>query len=168
QAPAVASAYWPGWDITRGIALLPGATLANIGGYTLDGYGGMHPFGTAPNVGGVPYWGWDIARSIAMWTAAPAGSPGGWVLDGYGALHPFGTAPVRNASTYWAGWDIARAAGGGGDGASSYGRLPSQPLRILPTPYYHQELSLSCEAASLRMALTNQGIYVSETSLTNA
>jgi hypothetical protein len=32
----------------------------------LDGWGGIHPFGTAPNVASGGYWtGWDIAVGLA-------------------------------------------------------------------------------------------------------
>jgi hypothetical protein len=59
--PQVASVYF-GWDITRGVFFLPGSAAA---GYTLDGYGGTHPFGGAPNIVNQPYWpGRDIAKSI--------------------------------------------------------------------------------------------------------
>jgi hypothetical protein len=59
----VASVYWPGWDIARGISLVPGGAG---GGYVLDGFGGIHAFGT-PTPGTSPaYWpGWDIAGSIS-------------------------------------------------------------------------------------------------------
>jgi hypothetical protein len=87
--PVVASvsATWPGWMIARDIAVLPSGT----GGYVLEGYGGLHPFGVAsnglpPGATGSAYWsGWDIARAVAM---LPSGT-GGYVLDGYGGLHPF-------------------------------------------------------------------------------
>ena len=53
--------YW-GWDIARGMWMLPGSATA---GYTLDGFGGIHPFGGAPAVTNFPYWaGWDIAKSV--------------------------------------------------------------------------------------------------------
>jgi hypothetical protein len=79
--------YWNGWDIARGIAVLPDGS----GGYVLDGFGGLHPFRVGngalpPKITDAPYWnGWDIARSVAV---LPDGS-GGYVLDGYGAIHPF-------------------------------------------------------------------------------
>jgi hypothetical protein len=79
--------YWTGWDIARGIAVLPDGS----GGYVLDGFGGLHPFrignGTMPpTITDAPYWnGWDIARGVSI---LPDGS-GGYVLDGYNALHPF-------------------------------------------------------------------------------
>jgi len=59
------SAYWAPWDIARGVWLLPGSTLTAPGGYTLDGYGGLHPFGNAPAQPSGPYWGGqDIARNL--------------------------------------------------------------------------------------------------------
>jgi uncharacterized protein YvpB len=102
-----ATAYWQGWDIARGLALLP----AGDGGYTLDGYGGLHAFGAAPaSASASAYWpGWDIARGIVLAPWADTTHPAGWVLDGYGGLHPFGGAPWIQFSAYWNGWDIARA-----------------------------------------------------------
>ena len=44
----------------------------NTGGFTVDGFGGTHGFGTGgfgppPNVSSGPYWpGWDIARDLAL------------------------------------------------------------------------------------------------------
>ena len=65
--PAItSSAYWPNWDIARAIVILGGSTLATPGGYVLDGYGGYHKFGSAPNPPAFAYWpGRDIARDIA-------------------------------------------------------------------------------------------------------
>jgi len=57
--------YWTGWDIARGIWLLPSSTLAQPAGYLLDGYGGLHPLGPAPAVSPAPYWhGHDVARNL--------------------------------------------------------------------------------------------------------
>ena len=59
--PALATGYWPGWDITRGI------TVSTLGsGYVVDGWGGVHPFGPdAPPVPVSGYWPhWDIVRGI--------------------------------------------------------------------------------------------------------
>jgi hypothetical protein len=59
---AISSAYWSGWDIARGVWLLPGSATA---GYTIDGWGGLHQFGGAPAVVSQSYWsGRDIARSV--------------------------------------------------------------------------------------------------------
>jgi hypothetical protein len=101
------STYWPGWDIARGVALVPGSSTD---GYILDGWGGVHPFGNAPVVTLSAYWpGWNIARGIVV----NQDGKSGYVLDGWGMLHPFaaaGTAmPATPAvSAYWPGWDIAR------------------------------------------------------------
>ncbi len=38
--------YWRGYDIARGLTLLPGSTM----GYVVDGFGGFWPFGGAPSV----------------------------------------------------------------------------------------------------------------------
>jgi spore germination protein YaaH len=108
QSPPVPlSAYWPGWQIAQSMA----SNSSGTGGYTLDGWGGLHPFGPGtPAEGAGPYWqGWDIARDVAL---LPGGS-GGYVLDGWGGVHPFAAAgqalpPAANISGYWSGWDIAR------------------------------------------------------------
>ncbi|HEY0409077.1 MAG TPA: hypothetical protein VGE42_02305 [Candidatus Dormibacteraeota bacterium] len=80
-------ADWGSWDILRDLVLVgasnpqavaqpvssaAGAALAwwsrAHGGATLDGWGGIHPFGgLALNTAGAPYWnGRDIARSLAL------------------------------------------------------------------------------------------------------
>ena len=39
----------------------------NYGYSVLDGFGGVHRFGSAPAVSGTPYWpGWNIARDVAL------------------------------------------------------------------------------------------------------
>ena len=110
------------------------------GGYTLDGYGGLHPFavgsaGAAPVVNRGPYWpGWDIARAVVRL----ANHNSGYVLDGFGGLHPFASGstplpPPVTSGPYWKGWDIARGVvllpdGSGGyviDGFGAY-----HPFRI--------------------------------------
>lgn len=79
------------------------------GGYTLDGYGGVHGYGpgTATPTSG-PYWaGWDIARAIAV---DPDGASGK-VLDAYGGIHPFGSADADGqtpSSVTYFGFDVAR------------------------------------------------------------
>jgi hypothetical protein len=62
--PAI-SGYWANWDIARAVWLLPGSTPAASGGYVMDGYGGLHPFGSAPAAPPSGYWpGKDVARSL--------------------------------------------------------------------------------------------------------
>jgi hypothetical protein len=86
-------------------------------GYTLDGWGGVHPFGGAPPVTIGAYWpNWDIARAIAL---GPDGKSG-YTLDGWGGVHPFGNALPIAVSAFWPGWDIARALVVRADGASGY------------------------------------------------
>jgi hypothetical protein len=105
---------WPGWNIARGGHQWPGNNSVPSG-FTLDGWGGLHQFGTASlnetsGYAGNHYWpGWDIARDFAF---LPDGS-GGFVLDGWGGLHAFrtngNTSPLAAQATgYWPGWDIAR------------------------------------------------------------
>lgn len=124
--PMTGSAYWPGWDITRGIALDPSGT----GGLVLDGFGGLHPFGAsgAPR-GAVPYWpGMDVARGIALTADSTLARPKGYVLDAYGGIHPFGGAPALVTTAYWPGWAIVRGfaldpAGTGGYVLDAFGGL---------------------------------------------
>jgi hypothetical protein len=102
------NAFWPGWSIARDIALTPGSTAANVSGVTLDGYGGLHPFGGQGVVPQGAYWpNWDIARSVRLSPSATKTNPQGWVLDGYGGLHPFGGAPAVANGAYFGGQDIA-------------------------------------------------------------
>ena len=115
-APVAASqiaqtGYWPGWSIARDIVLVPGD--GGHSGYTLDGWGGVHPFhvngdgSTMPGAIAVSgYWrGWDIARGLWL---LPGSAGAGYTLDGWGGLHPFGGAPPIANSPYWSGHDIAR------------------------------------------------------------
>ena len=159
-------ADWGSWDILRDVVLLgaadPSVTAQPVsaeasaalawasrahGGATLDGYGGVHPFGgLSLNTAGAPYWsGWDIARSLVL---RDDGS-GGWVLDGFGGIHAFGAAPAITAPAYWPGWDIARAlvvtsrdANGLPDGRQGYvldgygGIHPFGGAPVLSGPYW--------------------------------
>ena len=90
----------------------PPPPTGTLSGWTLDGWGGLHPFGGAgssPAPVGAPYWpGWDIARGVAL-------DSSGWgvVVDGWGGLHTFSTRagvriPTLTSSTYWRSWDIVR------------------------------------------------------------
>ncbi len=94
------------WDIARDIVTTPDGN----GYVVLDGFGGVHLFGSAAtgplrNVRG-PYFGFDIARSIAL-TSDGAGY---FVLDGWGGVHVAGTAKrPAGKYPYWHGWDIARS-----------------------------------------------------------
>lgn len=102
-SPAMAAtAYWSGWKIARGAALLPDGT----GGYVLDGFGGLHKFGSAAPESASSYFGWDIARDVALLTSSTPTQPKGYTLDGYGGIHPFGGAPAAKGYPYFAGRDI--------------------------------------------------------------
>ncbi|MBV9101388.1 MAG: IPT/TIG domain-containing protein [Candidatus Dormibacteraeota bacterium] len=110
---------WPGFQITRGLALWQQGPA----GIFLDGYGGLYPIGNLPSnaVSGGPYWsGWDIARGVALLPDAS----GGFVLDGYGGLHGFAlgnhTPPTATVTLYRAGWDIARGVVMRPDGTGGY------------------------------------------------
>ncbi len=106
---------------------LAGAGVTTRGGYTLDGFGGLHPFAVgggsaAPAATGAPYWpGWDIARAVAR----RADRRSGYVLDGLGGVHRFassGTAlpPAVSGAAYWKDWDIARGIALLPDGSGGY------------------------------------------------
>jgi hypothetical protein len=106
-----------GFDIARDIAVMPDGN----GYIVLDGWGGLHKFGSAATgVMGTlqgPYWqGFDIARSLSI---TPDGK-GFVVLDGYGGLHPAGDAPPVAGGPYWYGWDIARSIAITSDGSGLY------------------------------------------------
>jgi Fibronectin type III domain len=102
--PATLSFTDDGAGSPRTVSLTGLAALDNAAHlYLLDGYGGVHPEGTAAPLAGGVYWGWNIARSLALF---PDGT-GGYVLDGYGGLHPVGNANQAPQSAYWPGWDIA-------------------------------------------------------------
>ncbi len=66
-APNSSALFWPGQDVARGITLAPDGS----GGWILDYFGGLHPFGTGgdpapPATVGGPYWaGFAIARGVA-------------------------------------------------------------------------------------------------------
>jgi spore germination protein YaaH len=107
--PLSGSAYWPGWSIAHVAHPLPDANSPQSGA-VLDGFGGLHPYGSTFTVATSAYWqGWQIARDFAF---MPDGS-GGFVLDGFGGLHPFhingSTAPLQaQGNAYWQGSDLAR------------------------------------------------------------
>jgi hypothetical protein len=107
--PAIRNAgYWPNWNIARDISLTPGSTAANPSGVTLDGWGGVHPFGSASAVANGSLWvNWDIARAIRLSPASTASQPQGWVMDGWGGLHPFGGAQRIYSFAYWPQHDVA-------------------------------------------------------------
>jgi len=114
ESAIVKTGYWPGWSIARDIVLVPGD--GGHSGYTLDGWGGVHPFHVNGDGSVMPaniataYWsGWDIARG--MWLLPGSGSAG-YTLDGWGGLHPFGGAPGIKSASYWPGRDIAKCVWG--------------------------------------------------------
>jgi hypothetical protein len=114
------SGYWPGQQLTAGIALIPGTDE----GYVVDAYGGLHPFNGAPYYSVSAYYsGWNIIRGV---TVLPGGG-GGYTVDAFGGLHPFGSAGYEPVSGYYAGWDIIRGVAAssatGGYTVDAYGGL---------------------------------------------
>jgi spore germination protein YaaH len=69
-APIAVYGYWAGQDIARSVWFVQGSTASTATGYTLDAYGGPHPFATGgqplpPTIGIYGYWpGRDIAKTI--------------------------------------------------------------------------------------------------------
>lgn len=98
-----------GWDaipgaLARAMAVMPDG----LGYVVLDGYGGLHPFGTARQLPLDPgvYWPRsDIARAIAI---TPSGH-GYAILDGLGGIHRTGDAPADLPASLPAATDVARA-----------------------------------------------------------
>ena len=73
-------------------------------GYTLDRWGGIHPFGDALVANSAAFWpGQDVARRLVItnWNR-----PAGYVMDLDGALHPFGGAATPRGAAYWRGGKI--------------------------------------------------------------
>jgi hypothetical protein len=139
--PLATTGYWQGWKIARSARAWPGPNSPQAG-FVLDGYGGLHQYGSSgPNeTSGAAghYWGFDIARDFAF---LPDGT-GGFVLDGYGGLHPFringSTAPLQaQGNPYWAGADVARKVvifpdGSGGYIMDAYGGLSPFGINAAP------------------------------------
>lgn len=85
-------------------------------GYTLDAFGGLHPFGIGgPAPQATPlqqtgYWTSRLAQDIAL-IPGQSGGYTGYVLDKFGGLHPFApngaTLPPPIVTAYF-GWNIAR------------------------------------------------------------
>jgi hypothetical protein len=85
--------------------------LSYGGGYTVDAYGGLHPFADAPyEAVSADYPGFNIIRGVVLDSCDPSGHSG-WTVDGYGGMHQFGAAPfVTVYGGYYPGWDIIRGA----------------------------------------------------------
>jgi hypothetical protein len=119
--PLGISAYWQGWKIARAAHARPGAS-APQSGLVMDGYGGLHTFGSGiTSFKGGGYWsGWDIARDFAW---LPDGT-GGYMLDGYGGLTGFSVngapIPVPTQGAPYFNWDIARKVVIFSDGTGGY------------------------------------------------
>jgi hypothetical protein len=93
-------AYWSGWDIARAVAMRPDGR----GGYLLDGYGGLHPFGGAPRLHNPHYGRGDRARGLVL---LGTGSTG-YVVDADGRVLPVGQAPSLAPSRTWVGRGLTR------------------------------------------------------------
>jgi uncharacterized protein YvpB len=64
-------------------------------GYVMDGWGGLHPWGGAPALGGTPYTPYsDVARGLEIHYGANGVPDGGWEMDRNGKLTAFGAAPT--------------------------------------------------------------------------
>src|SRR2546427_3807108 len=148
--------YWSGWDIARKVVIFSDGT----GGYVLDGFGGVQPFGIGQPAPPKPvltgYWpGWDIAHDIAL----IPGTHSGYVMDGYGGVHPFAppgqTMPPTIQNAYAPGKDIARAIwlvpsstltqpeGYLLDGYGGLHPLGAVPAAVVPAPYWGYDITRS-------------------------
>ena len=119
--PVAITAYWPGWNIARAIAVNPCDGTGQYSGWVMDGFGGLHPFAASGTpMPAVPYttgyWpGWTIANDFAAFCITVSGVPhaAGCVLDGFGGLHAWADSSAVIADVpcsgtgYWPGWDIA-------------------------------------------------------------
>ena len=107
-APTLTGAgYWPGWDITRGIALSP----SGGGGLIVDGFGGsahLRRPGRADRSGAVLAGMGHRARCRADRRLHARAIAKGYILDAFGGVQPFGGAPAVTTTGYWPGWDIVR------------------------------------------------------------
>jgi len=75
---------------------------------TLDGWGGLHPFGSAGAVRSSGFWpNWDIAKAVKLSPSSTPAQPQGWMMDGWGGIHPFGGAPAIYSYFYWPNHDIS-------------------------------------------------------------
>ncbi len=92
------------WSNADNACVLPFDNSGNM--YVLDGYGGIHPSGSAPSLSNSYYAGYDIARGLSLFF----GATGGYWLDGFGAIHAVGNALSSAAMQVPSfGSDIARA-----------------------------------------------------------
>ena len=99
SSPPATHPRWS-WAAARDLAANP----AGSGGWVLDAYGGLSPFGGAPELAVSAYWrGWDVARAVAVDHRGRSG----YVLDASGGLHPVGDAVPVRPSGWWSGQDVA-------------------------------------------------------------
>jgi hypothetical protein len=100
-----------GYDETTTSVTAMTEEVAEPQGYTVDEYGGLHPYGNAPYEAVSAYYpGWDIVVGVVLDACDPSGQSG-WTVDGYGGMHQFGAAPyVSVYGGYYPGWDIIRGA----------------------------------------------------------
>ena len=137
------SGYWAGWQIAKTAKPWPGKGTPQAG-MVLDGFGGLHPFGSPTlQVGQEPYYlNHDVARDFVF---LPDGT-GGYELDGYGGIHPFsiGSNAMPAAAgqyPYFPGQDLAKKItllpdASGGYVLDAYGGLHPWSVsgHVLPSP----------------------------------
>lgn len=104
DAPWLGQPDLGGQPLARAIAAMPDGQ----GYVVLDGWGGLHRFGSAQALPVPDAWwpGVDLARDVEV---APGGD-GLAVLDGWGGVHAAGSLATvaERAGAYWPGFDIAR------------------------------------------------------------
>src|SRR5438094_660360 len=72
------NATWPAQGLARAMVLMQTSSRLAVSGYTLDGRGGIHPFGGAPAVFGATSFADDVARGIVL-----SDVHGGLFVEGY-------------------------------------------------------------------------------------
>ena len=86
--------YWGGWDIARALVMTSynsSGVEDGSGGYVMDGWGNIHPFGNAPALSGFQVTsGVDQWRGLIITDGANGAPCGGYQTDKYGASFGFG------------------------------------------------------------------------------
>lgn len=85
SAPALTGAPTWNFDIGRGLDVHLDARGVPDGAWVLDGYGGVHKLGAAPDLGTVPYW-----DKYDVWYKLHVVKDGAWAIGRWGIVQPVG------------------------------------------------------------------------------
>ena len=104
-------------------------------GYLLDGFGGLHQWGGAPALAGLPYTpNQDIWRGVEIHYDANGVPDGGWEMDRWGHVTAFGAAPpltiagLPNAPIL----QQLHAVGSGGFALAKWGQVTTYGSSVAP------------------------------------